>query len=118
MLTVVPGAKLEPSIVTLTSEQAGGSAAKTKLTVAVPTTDGVCTEVAITFIDDVLPEGVKTPDEEIVPLEVVQITALEKLPVPRTVAAHWLVCPSPVNEPGEQETLTLVAAGGAEVIAV
>src|SRR5580658_23546 len=93
-LTVAPGAKLEPSIVTLTSEQAGGSAARTKPTVAVPTTDGVCTEAAVTFTDDVLPEGVRIPDEEIVPLEVDQLTAVEKLPVPRAVAAHWLVCPS------------------------
>jgi hypothetical protein len=51
--------------------------------------------------------AVSSPEEEIVPAVVLQVTFVLKLPVPLTDAVHWLVPPD-VTEEGKQLTLTLV----------
>jgi hypothetical protein len=51
--------------------------------------------------------AVNKPDEEIVPALALQVTAEVKLPVPLTLAVHWLVAPE-VTVVGEQLTLTEV----------
>jgi hypothetical protein len=51
--------------------------------------------------------AVNTPAEEMDPALALQVTALLKLPVPPTVALHWLVPPE-LTVPGEQLTVTEV----------
>ncbi len=66
------------------------------VTVAVPDLVASCVEVAVIVTGSVTtpPEGaVNKPELEMVPALAVQFTAELKLPVPVTVAEHWLVCP-------------------------
>lgn len=60
------------------------------------------------------PEGVRTPDEVMVPPVAVHVTALLYDPVPATVAVHCDVC-AVVMDVGEAETLTEVTVKGALV---
>ncbi len=77
------------------------------VTLAVPDTLVFCVEVAVTVTDViVVTEGaVNKPAEEIVPALAVHVTAVLKLPVPLTVAEHWLVPPE-LTVVGEQLTVT------------
>lgn len=79
------------------------------MTLAVPATLVVCVEVAVTVTAViVVTEGaVNKPVEEMVPALVVHVTPVLKLPVPLTVAEHWLVPPE-LTVVGEQLTLTEV----------
>jgi hypothetical protein len=77
------------------------------VTLAVPATLVFCVEVAVTVTEViVVTEGaVNKPVEEIVPALVVHVTPVLKLPVPFTVAEHWLVPPE-LTVVGEQLTVT------------
>ena len=77
------------------------------MTLAVPATFVFCVEVAVTVTDViVVTEGaVNKPLEEIVPADAVHVTPELKLPVPFTVAEHWLVPPE-LTVVGEQLTVT------------
>jgi hypothetical protein len=77
------------------------------VTLAVPDTLVFCVEVAVTVTDViVVTEGaVNKPAEEIVPALAVHVTPVLKLPVPLTVAEHWLVPPE-LTVVGEQLTVT------------
>jgi len=77
------------------------------VTLAVPATLVFCVEVAVTVTDViVVTEGaVNKPAEEIVPALALHVTPELKLPVPLTVAEHWLVPPE-LTVVGEQLTVT------------
>ena len=79
------------------------------VTLAVPATLVFCVEVAVTVTDViVVTEGaVNKPAEEIVPALALHVTPELKLPVPLTVAEHWLVPPD-ATVVGEQLTVTEV----------
>jgi hypothetical protein len=63
--------------------------------------------VPVTETVEVTCGALSKPEEEIVPALVLQLTAVLKLPVPLTVAEHWLVPPDVMVE-GKQLTLTPV----------
>jgi hypothetical protein len=69
--------------------------------------------VIVTWSDVTPPDGaVNKPEAEIVPALAAHVTAELKLPVPVTVAEHWLVWPYWMVE-GEQLTLTdVIVVGG------
>jgi hypothetical protein len=78
------------------------------VTVAVPALLVSCVEVAVivTCSDVTPPDGaVNKPEMEIVPALAAHVTPELKLPVPVTVAEHWLVWPYRMIE-GEQVTVT------------
>jgi hypothetical protein len=77
------------------------------VTLAVPATLVFCVDVAVTVTDViVVTEGaVNKPVEETEPAVALQVTPELKLPVPLTVAVHWLVPPE-VTVVGEQLTAT------------
>jgi hypothetical protein len=80
------------------------------VTVAVPDFEVSCVEVAVIVTCSAVtpPEGaVNKPEFEMVPALAVHVTPELKLPVPVTVAEHWLVWPYRMVE-GEQLTLTEV----------
>jgi len=79
------------------------------VTLAVPATLVFCVEVAVTVTEVMaVTEGaVNKPLEEIVPALAVHVTPELKLPVPPTVAEHWLVPPE-LTVVGTQLTLTEV----------
>jgi len=64
-----------------------------------------------------VPEGVKMPPDVMAPPVAVQVTAVEKAPVPVTVATQAAVC-AVVMEEGvaTTETLVTVTVGGVVVI--
>jgi len=63
------------------------------VTVAEPDFVGSWVDVAVT-IGVPAAEGVNIPADVIAPPIADQVTAVLKLPVPETVAEHWLVCPT------------------------
>lgn len=77
------------------------------VTLAVPDTLVFCVETAVIVTDtfEVTLGAVNRPDEEIEPALVLQVTPVLKLPVPPTVAVHWLVPPE-LTVIGEQLTVT------------
>jgi hypothetical protein len=79
------------------------------VTLAVPDTLVFWVEVAVMVSDtvEVTVGAVSRPELLMVPALVVQVTFELKLPVPPTVAEHWLVPPEPTVE-GVQLTLTEV----------
>jgi hypothetical protein len=68
-----------------------------------------CIEVALTVTTRlvVTTGAVSVPEEDIEPAEVLQVTPVLKLPVPVTLAEHWLVPPE-LTVVGEQLTVTPV----------
>jgi hypothetical protein len=81
------------------------------VTVALPVLVESWTDVAVivTLVLVLTACPVKTPFWVIVPTLVPHETALLKVPVPVTVAVHWLVCPDS-RDVGAQLTLTAVIA--------
>lgn len=79
------------------------------VTVAVPETLVFWVEVAVTVTVcvEVTVGAVSKPELEIEPVLALQVTAVLKLPVPPTMAEHWLVPPELTVE-GEQLTWTEV----------
>jgi hypothetical protein len=79
------------------------------VTEALPLTLVFCVEVAVTVTRRlvVTTGAVSIPDDEMEPADVVQVTLVLKLPLPVTLAEHWLVPPE-LTAVGEQLTLTLV----------
>jgi hypothetical protein len=75
------------------------------VTVAVPETLVFWVEVAVTVTVEVVVGAVSTPAEVMVPALELHVTEVLKLPVPFTVAVHWLVPPG-VTVEGEQLTVT------------
>jgi hypothetical protein len=75
------------------------------VTVAVPATLLFCTDVAVTVTTWLVEGAVSNPEAEIVPALALQFTEELKLPVPVTVAEHWLV-PFGATVAGEQLTPT------------
>src|SRR5271157_4640593 len=93
---------------------AGGGSA---MTVVEPDLVASCTDVAVTVIgvaEEIEPGGMSRPDADMVPTDADQLTAELKLPVPVTVAEHWLVWPNGIVA-GVQVTRTelMVGAGSA-----
>ena len=91
---------------------AGGGSA---MTVVEPDLVASCTEVAVTVIgvaEEIEPGGMSRPDADMVPTDADQLTAELKLPVPVTVAEHWLVWLNGIVA-GVQATRTEVMVGGA-----
>ena len=76
-------------------------------TVAVPDMDVFWVEVAVTvtFVAADTIGAVKSPEDDIWPAFVLQVTVVLKLPVPITVAEHWLVWPE-VTVAGEHDAVT------------
>src|SRR5579883_1402543 len=79
------------------------------VTVADPVLEVSCVEVALTetWVLELTMGAVSSPEAEMEPALVLQVTAVLKLPVPVTVAEHWLVWPEETVE-GEQLTVTPV----------
>jgi hypothetical protein len=77
----------------------GGNAGTVTLTVATPLTEP-CMLVAVTVTEAaaVTVGAVSTPDEEIVPLDADQFTAVLKLPVPMTTTVHGSDAPEASGE--------------------
>ena len=82
------------------------------VSVAVPDMLVSCVEVAVT-VTDVLPltiGAVSRPDEDICPALALHVTVELKLPVPETMAEHWLVCPDETVD-GVHDAVTDVIVG-------
>jgi len=95
--STIIGATLAPAVIGLT------------VTDAVPDFVASCVDVAVTVtvVGEETMGAVRTPDAEIEPAVALQVTDELKLPVPVTVAEHWLVLPDETVD-GKQLTLTAV----------
>jgi hypothetical protein len=95
---MVAGLAVNPAVA------AGGLA----ITVVEPVLLASCAAVAVTVMvvaEEIELGGVSRPDPDMVPAEADQFTVELKLPVPVTVAEHWLVWPDGMVA-GEQVAIT------------
>src|ERR1019366_8411642 len=86
------------------------------ITVAEPDLVPSAAEVAVTVTGPAAFGAVKRPEAETVPADAFQVTAVLKLPVPCTLAEHWLVCPSGTEGAAHDTVMEVMVGGGAGLL--